>query len=60
MSLSLSPLMSLALEVDPPQQISAVPPGRRFIPVNAGTVSGDYSGHVLPTGRRLPRIMSST
>jgi hypothetical protein len=50
MSLSLSPLISLALHVAPPQQISAGPPGRRFIPVTAGTVSGTLAGHVLPGG----------
>jgi hypothetical protein len=50
MSLGLSPLVSLALHVEPPQQISDGPPGRRFIPVNAGTVSGAFTGHVLPGG----------
>ncbi|MEY2883176.1 MAG: hypothetical protein RL490_900 [Pseudomonadota bacterium] len=50
MSLSLSPLISLALQVEPAQQISAGLPGRRFIPVNAGTVSGTFTGHVLPGG----------
>lgn len=50
MSLALTPLISLALQVEPPQQISAGPPGRRFIPVNAGTVSGAFTGHVLPGG----------
>jgi hypothetical protein len=50
MSLGLLPLMSLALEVEPPQLISAGPPGRRFIPVNAGTVSGAFTGRVLPGG----------
>lgn len=50
MNLRLSPLISLALQVEPPQQISVEPPGRRFIPVNAGTVNGAFTGHVLPGG----------
>jgi hypothetical protein len=50
MNLTLSPLISLAMHVEPPQQISPGPPGRRFIPVNAGTVSGVFIGHVLPGG----------
>jgi hypothetical protein len=47
---TLSALMSLAMRVDPPQQISAGPPGRRFIPVTGGDVSGSLTGHILPGG----------
>lgn len=51
MSSPLSPLMTFDVELDPPVVVDAAPgQGRRYIPILGGTVSGRYTGRILPGG----------
>ncbi|WP_437766501.1 DUF3237 domain-containing protein [Sorangium sp. KYC3313] len=50
MSPPLIPLMTLEVAVDPPVTVNPGSPGRRFIPIVGGTVSGGLEGRVLPGG----------
>ena len=57
MTPALSPLMRLEVLVAPPIAIDPGPPGRRFIPIVGGIVSGGYCGAVLPGGGDWQSIM---
>ncbi|WP_437943012.1 DUF3237 domain-containing protein [Sorangium sp. So ce281] len=50
MSPPLIPLMTLEVAVDRPVTVNPGSPGRRFIPIVGGTVSGGLEGRVLPGG----------
>jgi len=50
MSPTLTPLMTLEVAVAPPVSIDPGAPGRRFIPIVGGTVSGGFEGQVLAGG----------
>jgi hypothetical protein len=47
---ALTPLLTLEVAVAPPVSIDPGTPGRRFIPIVGGTVSGSFEGHVLAGG----------
>lgn len=50
MTPSLTPLANLQVLVGPPVMVEEGAPGRRFIPILGGTVSGGLTGTVLPGG----------
>ncbi len=50
MTPSLMPLVHLQVLVGPPVTVEEGAPGRRFIPILGGTVSGGLTGTVLPGG----------
>lgn len=50
MTITLLPLVSVAVRVAAPHSISAETPGRRFIPIVGGDVSGTLAGRVLAGG----------
>lgn len=50
MTPSLMPLAHLEVLVGPPVTVEDGAPGRRFIPILGGTVSGGLTGAVLPGG----------
>lgn len=50
MTPTFTPLLELEVLVAPPINIEAGAPGRRFIPIVGGQVSGAWTGLVLPGG----------
>lgn len=57
----LTPVLHLEVEVGPPVEIGPTPAGlRRIIPITGGTVSGLFTGRVLPGGADFQVIRSAT
>ena len=56
MTIALLPLMSIAVRVGPPRTISTDVPGRRFIPITGGVVTGSLTGEVLNGGGDWQRV----
>lgn len=50
MTTGLKSLFTLAVDVAPPVVVDAGEHGRRYIPITGGTVSGAYTGKIIPGG----------
>lgn len=58
MTIPLVPLMSIAVRVGTPHTLSAGTPGRRFVPIVGGEVTGTLTGQVLAGGGDWQTIAS--
>ena len=58
MTPALSLLMHLDVRVGPPVTVDPGPPGRRFVPIIGGDVTGAFQGKVLPGGGDWQTILA--
>jgi hypothetical protein len=55
--IELIPFLGLDVDVDPPIDLGGVP-CRRLVPIRGGTVSGTYSGTILPGGADWQEVLA--